>query len=120
MKVLPSLENGFSANPQSGWQHKAWGGAQRNPRTMTDKKQSPRSGRQQLYQERLMTTDARYSTRSDTASAVARFHGLARCPLRPEVPLRSSPGFMLLPAPRAKAKLTHHDLSEDFKGGKQL
>ena len=43
------------------------------------------------------------------------FHGLeGDAPLNPGVPLRSTPGFMLSPAPRAMAKPTLDELDQSF------
>jgi len=39
-------------SPRSGRRHRAWGGAQRNPRTVVENIRSPRSGRQSNYHVR--------------------------------------------------------------------
>ena len=81
--------------PRSGWKHKAWGVAKRNPRITTGKENRAReacdSAKEAIY-SRL--------------TAVAHFVGSSSfCLNDPWVSLRSTPGFILCRASRAQCKL---------------
>jgi hypothetical protein len=72
-----------SKNPRSGWKHKAWGGAERNPR-MTKGKKTERA-------KRAIAQKLRFVRLSPTSRALPLYSN------DPGVPLRSTPGFMLSP-----------------------
>src|SRR5438876_10791295 len=74
-------------NPRSGFKHKAWGGAKRNPR-ITRRKNTERAKRP--------TAQKRQFARDEIA--VGHFVGfLPHTVTHPGVSLRSTPGFMLSP-----------------------
>ena len=72
-------------NPRSGWKHKAWGGAKRNPR-LTIRNKTERAKRAIAQRCDLLMM-----------KGVAHFAGSAVVFNDPGVPLRSTPGFMLSP-----------------------
>jgi len=80
-------------SPRSGRQHKAWGGAQRNPRIVRRNKKSPRSGAAAV---RLNQTRSAVLPRAPRAQLVL-------LPI-PWGSLRITPGFMLSPASRVRIK----------------
>jgi hypothetical protein len=73
-------------NPRSGWKHKAWRGAKRNPRIPNDEKTE--------RAERAIAQMLRF-THDEWLSPTSR--ALFLCSDDPGVPLRSTPGFMLSP-----------------------
>jgi hypothetical protein len=80
-------------NPRSGCQHKAWGEAKRNPRKPPEKISEARGA----ADSRIITIDVCNRT------AIGRFAGsMFLFVLGPGVSLRSTPGFMLAAASRAK------------------
>ena len=101
------------SNPRSGWQHKAWGGAQRNPRTMRDKRSSPRSGRQRPCEEQMMPLDDLYLRCLVCVSAVARFTG-SKIDALANLGFRCAPPQALCcrPLRGAKATLTRDGLDQ--------
>ena len=99
MKLMKGVCDCLS--PRSGREHKAWGGAQRNPRLKSPRFQARETG------------DSGNSIESETKHPSAQRQRLCR-PLRgleflarrlPGVPLRSTPGFMLPPASRVGQNL---------------
>src|SRR5437660_4991484 len=73
-------------NPRSGWKHKAWGGAKRNPR-LTKRNQTERAQRATAPAQRFTVI-----------KGYRPLGGLClHTPTIPGVPLRSTPGFMLSP-----------------------
>src|SRR5438132_1659198 len=71
-------------NPRSGWKHKAWGGAKRNPR-LTKRNQTERAQRAPALRFTVM--------KGYRPLSWAALH----TPTIPGVPLRFTPGFMLSP-----------------------
>src|SRR6266436_7388577 len=73
-------------NPRSGWKHKAWGGAKRNPR-VTKRNQTERA-------ERATGQALRFTV----MKGYRPLRGLSvHTPTIPGVPLPSTPGFMRSP-----------------------
>src|SRR5436190_6644840 len=99
IKIFQTREAGVSIKPgveRSGTPGHRWMSA------------SPRSGRQRRRFVGLTSLSFAYGVR-----AVARFTGSGSYSVEPGVPLRSTPGFMLSPAPRARAtRRIKHSLSE--------